>query len=259
MMRFEVLTLFPGLFEPFQTDGVLGRAVESGLVGIGVHDLRRWSGNRWGQVDDEPYGGGAGMVIQAPPVLRAVKEISAAGAQTPTLVMLSPRGQTFDQKLAEEFRGSGRVLLMCGRYEGFDERVNEILSPLEVSLGDFILGGGEVAAMAVIEAVARLVPGVVGDPDSVAQDSFEEGLLDYPCYTRPAEVEGCTVPPILSSGHHEKIRRWRLERAVDVTVTRRPDLIKKNWGVYSDEVRRLIRRYAAELTEAFDRPRGREE
>jgi len=152
-----------------------------------------------------------------------------------------------DQELAVELAGEKRLILVCGRYEGFDQRIFEILGLEEVSLGDFVLGGGEVAAMAVIETVARLVPGVVGDPGSVEEDSFGNGLLDFPCYTRPAEIEGRVVPKTLRSGNHEEIRRWRLERAVEATVTLRPDLVKRNWERYPEEVRQLVRRMAPEL------------
>ncbi len=251
-MRFDVLTLFPDLFEVFRRAGVLGRAIEGGIVDLEVHDLRRWSGNRWGQVDDEPYGGGPGMVLQAPPVLEAVEEISARDGRPPLVVLLSPRGRVFDQTFAEELRDAGRLLMLCGRYEGFDERVAEILRPVELSLGDFILGGGEVPAMAVIETVSRLVPGVVGDPESVAEDSFANHLLDFPCYTRPAEVEGRGVPEVLRSGNHAKIHRWRLERSIEATVARRPDLIRKYWDRYPREIRRLIRRYDPDLTETLE-------
>jgi tRNA (guanine37-N1)-methyltransferase len=153
----------------------------------------------------------------------------------------------FDQRLAEDFAAEEGLILLCGRYEGFDERIYEILQPEEVSVGDYILGGGEVAAMAVIESVSRLVPGVVGDPQSIIEDSFSSGLLDYPCYTRPPDVEGSTVPKVLISGNHAAIRRWRLERAVEATVTRRPDLVKKNWARYPEDVRDLIREYAPNL------------
>lgn len=192
------------------------------------------------------------MVLQAPPVLQAVREIKSSGDVTPLTVVLSPRGRQLDQAYAGELKEHGRLLLLCGRYEGFDERVSEILRPVELSLGDFVLGGGEVPAMAVIEAVSRLVPGVVGDPDSVADDSFSNHLLDFPCFTRPAEVEGRTVPEVLRSGNHGKIRRWRLERSVEATVTRRPDLIKKNWETYPTEIRKLIRRYHPDLAESLE-------
>jgi len=245
-MHFDVLTIFPELFDGFRTTGVLGKAVEKSLIEIDVHDMRDWADNKWRQLDDEPYGGGPGMVIQAPPVLAAVRELESRAGDART-VLLSPRGRVLDQELVGELAVAARLLLVCGRYEGFDERVSEILEPEEVSIGDFVLGGGEVAAMVVMEAVARLVPGVVGDPGSVAEDSFNAGLLDHPSYTRPAEVEGREVPDVLRSGNHDKIARWRLERAVQATVTRRPDMIKKNWDRYPVEVRRLVRRYAPEL------------
>ncbi len=245
-MQFDVLTIFPEFFESFRTTGVLGKAVDRGLVGIGVHNLRDWADNKWRQLDDDPYGGGPGMVIQAPPVLAAVREL-ASREPAPRTVLLSPSGRVFDQAMAEDFAQSKRLVILCGRYEGFDERVSEILKPEEVSIGDYILGGGEVAAMVVTEAISRLVPGVVGDPDSVAEDSFIAGLLDHPSYTRPLDVEGWEVPGVLRSGNHDKINRWRLERAVKETVTRRPDLIKEHWDRYPADVRSLIRRYAPEL------------
>ena len=245
-MHFDILTIFPEFFSSFRTTGVLGKAVERELIGIGVHDLRDWADNKWRQLDDEPYGGGPGMVIQAPPVIAAVRELEARGEAVRT-VLLTPRGRVLNQKLVEELAREPRLLLVCGRYEGFDERVSEILEPDEISIGDYILGGGEVAAMVVMEAVVRLIPGVVGDPGSVAEDSFGGGLLDHPSYTRPAEVEERDVPDVLRSGNHAKIARWRLERAVESTVTRRPDLIIKNWERYPADVRRLIRRYAPEL------------
>lgn len=245
-MHFDILTIFPEFFDPFRTTGVLGKAVEKSLVGIHVHDLRGWAENKWRQLDDEPYGGGPGMVIQAEPVIAAVRELEARRESTRT-VLLSPRGRMLDQELVEELARSPRLLFLCGRYEGFDERVSEILEPEEISIGDYILGGGEVAAMVVMEAVARLVPGVVGDPESVVEDSFIAGLLDHPSYTRPPEIEGRSIPDVLRSGHHRKIALWRLERAVETTVTRRPDLIIKNWDRYPAEVRRLIRRYAPDL------------
>ena len=247
MIHFDVLTIFPQLFEPFRTVGVLGKAVENGVVGLEVHDLREWADNKWRQVDDEPYGGGAGMVLQAPPVLAAMRDLDRR-QESARPIILGPRGRLLDQRLAEELARESRLLLVCGRYEGFDERIFDISCAEEVSVGDYVLGGGEVAAMTLIEAVARLVPGVVGDPESVTSDSFGDGLLDYPCYTRPHEVEGRAVPEVLLSGNHEVIRRWRLERSVETTVTRRPDLVKKNWQSYPNEVREIIRRVAPDLT-----------
>jgi len=245
-MHIDVLTIFPEFFDTFRTTGVLGKAVERSLIGIDVHDMRDWADNKWRQLDDEPYGGGPGMVIQAQPVISAARELQARGDVVRTLLM-TPRGRVLDQTLVEELSRETRILVLCGRYEGFDERVSEILEPDEISIGDYILGGGEVAAMVVMEAVVRLVPGVVGDPGSIAEDSFGAGLLDHPSYTRPPEVEGRPVPDVLRSGNHGKIARWRLERAVESTVTRRPDLIIENWDRYPTEVRRLIRRYAPGL------------
>jgi tRNA (guanine37-N1)-methyltransferase len=248
-MRFELITLFPQLFAPFRETGVLGRAVDAHIVELEAYDLRGWADNRWKQIDDEPYGGGAGMVIQAPPVIAAVRDLQDRGEDRGRLVMLSPRGRVLDQSLAQDLAREERVLVLCGRYEGFDERAAQILNAEEISVGDYILGGGEVAAMVLIEAVTRLLPGVVGDPQSVAEDSFAAGLLDYPAYTRPADVEGYLVPEVLVSGDHGAVRRWRLERAVELTVTRRPDLIRKHWEQYPDEVRDLVRRLAPELAD----------
>jgi tRNA (guanine37-N1)-methyltransferase len=245
-VHFDVLTIFPQLFDAFRTTGVLGKAIERGVVAVEAHDLRDWADNKWRQLDDEPYGGGAGMVLQAPTVLEALRAVASAGPPARSIA-LGPRGRVFDQACAEELATESRLVLLCGRYEGFDDRIFEISGLEEISLGDFILGGGEVAAMAVIEVVARLIPGVVGDPRSVAADSFESGLLDHPSYTRPPAVEGRTVPEVLLSGNHEAIRRWRLEAAVAATVTRRPDLVNKNWKGYSAEVRRLVSHIAPAL------------
>jgi tRNA (guanine37-N1)-methyltransferase len=244
-MHFDVVTIFPELFEPFCTTGVLGKAIERGTVEVEVHDLRVWADNRWRQVDDEPYGGGAGMVLQAPPVLAAVRDLESRAQRPSRTVVMTPRGRRLEQRAVDEFANEDRMIVLCGRYEGFDERIVDILQPDEISLGDFILGGGEIAAMAMIEAVARMVPGVVGDPESVAGESFAEGLLDHPCYTRPADVEGHLVPEVLRSGHHEAVRRWRMERAVEATVTRRPDLVKQNWVRYTSEVRALVERFSS--------------
>jgi len=240
-MHFDIVTIFPELFEPFRSTGVLGRAVDRGVVRIGVHDLRNWADNKWRQLDDEPYGGGAGMVLQAPPVLSAVRDLQAESSEPARTVLLTPRGRVFNQGVAKELAAEPRLIVLCGRYEGFDERIVDILRPDELSIGDFILGGGEVAAMVVVEAVTRLIEGVVGDPESVADDSFSEGLLDHPCYTRPPDVEGHPVPDVLRSGNHEAIRKWRLERAIHATVTRRRDLVNESWESYPEEVRRMIR------------------
>jgi tRNA (guanine37-N1)-methyltransferase len=244
-MHVDVVTIFPQLFDAFRLTGVLGRAVERAMVSIDVHDLRDWAGNRWRQVDDEPYGGGAGMVMQVPPVVAAVRDLASRTTGRTRTVLMTPRGRKFDQRIADEFAAEPNLIVLCGRYEGFDERILDILHPDEVSIGDFILGGGEVAAMAVIESVTRLIPGVVGDPESVAEDSFSNGLLDYPCYTRPLEFEGREVPEVLRSGNHEAVRRWRLERSVEATVTRRPDLVNLNWKKYPEEVRLMVEHFTS--------------
>jgi tRNA (guanine37-N1)-methyltransferase len=191
------------------------------------------------------------MVLQAPPVLAAIRETVGDDHNARTLI-LGPRGRLLDQQFAEDLAAGERVVLVCGRYEGLDERIFEISGAEEVSVGDYILGGGEVAAMALIEVVARLIPGVVGDPDSVDSDSFGRGLLDHPCYTRPSEVEDHEVPEVLVSGNHEAIRRWRLERSVEFTVTRRPDLVKTNWNRYPEEVRQIARRFAPDLVSEIE-------
>jgi tRNA (guanine37-N1)-methyltransferase len=245
-MHFDILTIFPQLFKPFRTVGVLGKAVERGVIELEAHDLRDWADNKWRQIDDEPYGGGAGMVLQAPPVLAAIRGVVGESREARTII-LGPRGRLLNQELAGELAAEKRIVLVCGRYEGFDERIFDASGAEEVSVGDYILGGGEVAAMALVEAVSRLVPGVVGDPESVSSDSFERGLLDHPCYTRPQEVEGIVVPEVLRSGNHEAIRRWRLERSVECTVTRRPDLVKRYWGRFSEEIQGLVRRFGPGL------------
>jgi len=243
-MRCDVLTIFPAPVEAYLAVGVLGRAAVSGVLDVRVHDLRRWAVNRYGQVDDEPYGGGPGMVLLAPVVVRAVREVQSSGGPA-HVVLPDPRGRAFTDGVARELAELPRLLLVCGRYEGCDERVRELIHADEISLGDFVLSGGELAALAILDAVARYLSGVVGDPESVACDSFATGLLDHPVYTRPRSFEGSDVPEVLVSGHHEAVRRWRLEQAVRVTLRCRPDLLRENWERLTDEVRALVRAIAA--------------
>ncbi len=244
-MRFDVLTLFPGFFASPFDESLVGRAVEAGLLDLRVVDLRDFTDDPHRKVDDEPYGGGPGMVLTAPPVFAAVEALRAeAGAPAPHVVLLSPQGRRFDTPLAKELAARRRVALVCGRYEGIDERTRQAgLFDEEISLGDFVLSGGEVAALAIVEAVSRYVPGVVGDAGSVRADSFEDGLLDYPHYSRPREFRGLSVPEVLFSGHHEKIRRWRREMQLRATLERRPDLLEK--AALSPEERALLERVAA--------------
>ena len=222
-MRIQVLTIFPELFGPFLETALLGRARERGLLDVSVRDLRDWSADRHRSVDDEPFGGGGGMVMTAPPWLAAVRELAADRA--PWRVLLSPQGRRLDEGKVRELADRGDLLLLCGRYEGIDERVRQTVVDEEISIGDFVVSGGELPAMVLIEAVSRQIPGVVQRTDSVERDSFRAGLLDYPHYTRPAEVEGMAVPPVLLSGDHAAIERWREREALRATATKRPDLL----------------------------------
>ena len=226
-MRFDVLTLFPGIFESFLGESLLKNAIETGLVQVNLHNIRDWASDRHGTVDDTPYGGGAGMVMKVDRVVPCVEDVRAAGTEPGRLILLTPQGRPLKQPLVEELALEKRILLLCGRYEGFDQRVVELLQPDEISLGDFVLNGGEVAAMAVIESVIRLLPGVLGDADSARYDSFSSGnrLLEEPQYTRPREYRGLEVPEILLSGNHGEVDRWRAEQRLRRTRERRPDLL----------------------------------
>ena len=229
MKRFDVLTLFPQLFEPFLVEGLLGRARREQRLAVEVLNFRVHGLGRHKAVDDVPYGGGAGMVLRPEPLFTAVRERIAVhraeGRETRT-ILLTPQGVLFDQAKARALAETdAALLLVCGRYEGFDERIRTALADEELSLGDFVLLGGEIAAMAVIEAVARLLPGVLGNPASSAEESFSAGRLEYPQYTRPVEFEGLRVPEVLCSGHHGQIEAWRAEQAERRTRERRPELL----------------------------------
>ncbi len=224
-MRIDVVTIFPDAVQPFVSSALLGRAVERGLVDVRVHDLRDHTTDPHRKVDDEPYGGGPGMVMRAEPFFRAVEAIAPdRRTREPRVVLLSPQGRRLSQQVAREYAARQWIVLLCGRYEGVDERVATDLADEELSIGDYVLAGGEAAALVVIDAVARLVPGVVGTPASVDADSFEHGLLDHPHYTRPADFRGHKVPDVLLSGNHAEIERWREEQARARTARRRPDL-----------------------------------
>ena len=227
MLRVDVVTIFPHMVEVPLSDGIVQRARDKGLVDLAVHDLRAFSEDKHRNVDDAPFGGGPGMVMKAEPFLRALAQVRTAPAASEAVVVLSPRGRRFDQRTAERFARLDRLVLLCGRYEGIDERVVEATGAEELSLGDFVLTGGEVAALAVVEAAVRLLPGALGDSESAEADSFADGLLDHPHFTRPAEVDGRAVPEVLLSGDHARIRRWRRKESLRATRQRRPDLLER--------------------------------
>lgn len=224
-MRIQVLTIFPELFAPFAEASLIGRARERGLLDLGIHDLRTFTADRHRSVDDEPYGGGGGMVMTAEPWIRATEELSGSAGGS-WRVLLSPQGAPLCEAKVRELAGRQHLLLLCGRYEGVDERVIDTVVDEEISIGDYVLSGGEVAAMVLIEALSRQIPGVVKLQSSVEQDSFRDGLLDYPHYTRPRVLEGLEVPEILLSGDHAKIDAWRRRQALRATLLKRPDLLE---------------------------------
>ena len=223
-MRFTVYTLFPQLIEAWRGEALIGRAERQGLIELEARDLRRFAGNRTGRVDDAPYGGGAGMVIRVDVAAAAIAEARAEAPAPDEVVLLSPAGAPLTQRTVEALAQKRHLVLLCGRYEGFDARA-EALVDREVSLGDFVLMGGELGALCLVEAVARLLPGVLGDADSHAQDSFTTGLLDHPEYTRPPTFDGAAVPDVLRSGNHAEVARWRRREALRRTLERRPDLL----------------------------------
>lgn len=231
-MRIDVVTIFPDYFAPLSLS-LVGKAIEAGLVEVGVHDLRDWTHDRHRTVDDTPYGGGAGMVMRPEPWGEALDALVPTDAEPPLLIVPTPSGEPFTQALADEWATARRLLFACGRYEGIDARVVEHartrMPVREVSLGDYVLNGGEVAVLAIIEAVVRLIPGVLGNPASLAEESHAAGhdhLLEYPVYTKPASWRGLDVPDVLLSGHHANVARWRRDEALRITRERRPDLLE---------------------------------
>jgi len=233
-MHIGVLTIFPDLFVEFLATSLVGKAISEGALAVEIHNLRDFTTDRHRTVDDEPFGGGGGMVMAAPPWIEAVEAVSEA--KRPWRVLLSPQGTRLNDRKVREIAHRGDLLLLCGRYEGVDERVRELVVDEEISIGDYVLSGGEVAAMVLVEAVSRQIPGVVGRPESVEKDSFRQGLLDFPHYTRPRVVEDLEVPRVLLSGDHQAIEIWREQQALLATLRKRPDLLE-----------------AAELTDAQQR------
>lgn len=225
MMNIHVLSLFPDMFEGVFSSSILKKAQEKGAVQMNVTDFRSFSQNKHNQVDDYPYGGGAGMVLKPEPLFHAVEDLVAQGKK-PRIILMCPQGERYDQKKAEELAKEEDLIFLCGHYEGYDERIREYLVTDEISIGDFVLTGGELAAMTVIDSVVRLLPGVLGQEASHVNDSFSTGLLEHPHYTRPADFRGMKVPDVLMSGNHAKIEQWRMEQSLKRTFERRPDLLE---------------------------------
>jgi tRNA (guanine37-N1)-methyltransferase len=221
----DIVTIFPGIVAALLTEGIVGRAIARGLLDLQVHDLREQTTDRHRVVDDVPFGGGPGMVLKPEPLFRAVEHIRANRGEPGAVILTSPDGRRFSHGDAVRLSALGHIVLLCGRYEGVDERVRRHLATEEISIGDYVVSGGELPALVIVDAVARLVPGVVGDEASVARDSFARGLLDFPQFTRPADFRGMLVPPVLLSGHHADIERWRRREALTRTLERRPDLL----------------------------------
>ncbi len=235
-MRFDVLTLFPGMFPSYLGQSLLKLAIERGLVDVQLHNIRDWAQDKHHTVDDRPFGGGPGMVLKVEPVVECVEAVRALDQDPGHLVMLTPQGRRLEQTVVEELATRRRLILLCGRYEGFDDRVRQILKPDEVSIGDYILGGGEVAAMVIIDAVARLIPGVLGDDQSNRQDSFsgDKRWLEFAQFTRPRQYRGLSVPEVLVSGNHEQIAQWRDRQSALRTAAQRADLWAKEPSKVSD-------------------------
>lgn len=238
-MKIDILTLFPEMFAPLE-HSIVGKAKERGLLEINYHNFRE-NAEKSRHVDDEPYGGGQGMLLRAQPIFDTIDKIDAQKAR---VILLDPAGRTFDQDFAEELSKEDELIFICGHYEGYDERIKSLVTD-EVSLGDFVLTGGELAAMTMVDATVRLIPEVIGKETSHQDDSFSSGLLEYPQYTRPYDYLGMTVPDVLMSGHHENIRKWRLEQSLRKTLERRPDLLE-NYAM-TDEERLILKKIKTEI------------
>jgi len=225
-VKIDIVTIFPGMVESALAEGVVGRAIAGGVLDVRVHDLRDYATDRHRVVDDMPFGGGPGMVLKPEPLFAAVEGIAAARGTPGAVILTSPDGDRFTHATAERLKVLDHLVILCGRYEGVDERVRTGLATEALSIGDYVLSGGELAALVILDSVGRLVPGVVGDEASVARDTFTRGLLDYPQYTRPAEFRGMRVPPVLLSGHHGEIERWRRREALARTLAERPEMLE---------------------------------
>ncbi len=226
MMKIDVLTLFPEMFTGVFGSSILGKAADKGIVELNAINFRNYSTSKHGTVDDTPYGGGGGMVLKPDPIFAAVEDLTSKQAVKPRIILMCPQGETFTQKKAEELSQEQHLIFICGHYEGYDERIREHLVTDELSIGDYVLTGGELPAMTVVDSVVRLLPGVLGNEMSAVTDSFSTGLLEYPHYTRPAEFRGLKVPDVLLSGHHANVEKWRREQSLLRTLQRRPDLLE---------------------------------
>jgi tRNA (guanine37-N1)-methyltransferase len=244
MIRFDILSVFPEMFvSPFQFS-LLKKAQERGIIEIGLHNIRDHAFDKHRMTDDAPYGGGCGMVMKVDPIDRALAAVKREGVQS-VVILLTPQGERFGQPMAAELASFSQIILICGHYEGVDERVRQYLVDREISIGDYVLTGGELSAMVVVDAVSRLIPGVLGNSESTASESFAMGLLEYPQYTRPAEYKGWKVPDVLVSGHHREIDLWRTRESLRRTLTRRPDLLKD--AGLSEEEKKILK----SLTEEY--------
>jgi tRNA (guanine37-N1)-methyltransferase len=239
MLKIDIVTIFPKMVEAPLAEGIVGRAIGRGILDVKVHDLRDFAPDRHRVVDDVPFGGGPGMVLKPEPLFRAVEFIRTARGSPDAVLLTTPDGRRFSHGDAARLSRLPHVAILCGRYEGVDDRVRQHLATEEISIGDYVVSGGELPALVITDAVARLVPGVVGDEESVARDTFARGLLDFPQYTRPAEFQGLPVPAVLLSGHHAEIERWRRREALARTVERRPDLLDE--AGLSEDDRRVLR------------------
>ncbi len=224
-MRFDIVTLFPSMFEGVFGESIIKRAQNNGLVDIKITNLRDYAEGSYKKVDDAPYGGGPGMVLMCDPIFKAVEHLQSEGGPADEIILMTPQGQRFDQSAAVELGKKSRIILIAGHYEGFDERIRTHLATREISLGDFVLSGGELPAMVIVDSITRLIPGALGDDESSVEESFSDGLLEYPQYTRPADYRGFKVPEVLLSGNHGKIAQWRQECRVSRTKERRPDML----------------------------------
>lgn len=250
MLKIDVLTLFPELFEPFFRTSMIGKAREKSLADLKAINFREYSQSKHGTVDDTPYGGGGGMILKPEPLFAAVEDQVVGETERPHVVLMTPQGSRYDQKKAENFSTKSHLILICGHYEGYDERIREHLVDEEISVGDFVLTGGEIPAMTVIDSVVRLLPGALGNEQSAVTDSFSTGWLEYPHYTRPSEFRGWAVPDVLLSGHHAQIDQWRRKQSLLRTWERRPDLIDPD--SLSKEEKQWIADHQASVVETLD-------